>query len=116
MSLITVESVTLPTPTSYNVTIQDLLKSDRNAAGNMIVERIATKRIIALGWSYLSGDDYSTILNAISPVFFNVTYFDPQLNTTQTGTFYTSDRQSGMIKFTDGVPSWSNIQFTLTER
>lgn len=116
MSLITVEGVVLPTPSSYNVTIQDITKNDRNAAGNMIIERITTKRVISLGWSYLSGDEYSDVLISISPVFFNVTYFDPQNNTTQTGTFYCSDRQAGMIQFTNGIPSWSNIQFTLTER
>jgi hypothetical protein len=116
MSLIKVEGVDLPTPSSYNVTIQDITKNDRNAAGTMIIERIATKRVISLGWSYLSGGDYSTVLNAVSPVFFDVTYFDPVSNTTQTSTFYCSDRQSGMILFTNGVPSWSNVQFTLTER
>jgi hypothetical protein len=103
-------------PSSYSVTITDITKNDRNAAGSMIIERIATKRQIAVGWSYLSGDDYSTLLNAVSNVFLMVTYFDPQNNTTQTGTFYCSDRQAGMIQFTNGVPSWSNVSFTLTER
>jgi hypothetical protein len=116
MALINIGGTDLPAPASYNVTITDITKNDRNAAGTMIIERIATKRQIALGWSYLTGDDYSTILNAVSNVFIMVTYFDPQNNTTQTGTFYCSDRQAGMIQFTNGVPSWSNVSFTLTER
>jgi hypothetical protein len=116
MALINIGGTDLPTPSSYNPTIKDILKSDRNAAGNMIAERITTKREIALGWSYLSGDDYSTVLNAVSNVFFTVTYFDPQANAMQTGTFLVSDRQSGLIQFNDGIPSWSNISFTLSER
>jgi hypothetical protein len=47
------------------VTITDITKNDRNAAGMMIIERIATKRQIALGWNYLTGDEYSQILNAV---------------------------------------------------
>lgn len=116
MDLINIGGATLPTPSSYNVTITDIIKNDRNAAGNMIIERIATKRVIQLGWNYLSNNDYSTILNAVSSVFFDVTYFDPQDNTTRTGTFSTSDRPAGMILFNNGMPSWSNVQFTLTER
>jgi hypothetical protein len=116
MALINIGGADLPAPASYNVTITDLTKNDRNAAGTMIIERIATKRQIALGWNYLTGDEYSLILDAVSDVFFSVAYFDPQNNTTQTGTFYCSDRQAGMIQFTNGVPSWSNVSFTLTER
>jgi hypothetical protein len=116
MALVNIGGVDLPAPASYNVTITDITKNDRNAAGTMIIERIATKRAIQLGWNYLSGDDYSNVLNAVTNVFFTVTYFDPQNNTNQTGTFYCSDRQAGMIQFTNGVPSWSNVQFTLTER
>src|SRR5689334_17195658 len=107
MALINIGGTDLPTPSSYSPTIKDILKSDRNAAGNMIIERITTKREIALGWSYLSGDDYSTVLNAVSSVFFTVTYFDPQANAIQTGTFSVSDRQAGLIQFTNGIPSWS---------
>jgi hypothetical protein len=109
MALVNIGGVDLPAPASYNVTITDITKNDRNAAGTMIIERIATKRAIQLGWNYLSGDDYSNVLNAVTNVFFTVTYFDPQNNTNQTGTFYCSDRQAGMIQFTNGVPSWSNV-------
>lgn len=116
MDLLNIGGTVIPAPTTYNVTIQDILKSDRNAAGTMISERIATKRQISAGWQYLSGTDYSTILNAVDPVFLSVTYFDPKANTTQTGTFQVSDRQAGMILFVNGVPSWSNVQFTLTEK
>ena len=116
MALINIGGTDLPAPASYNVTITDITKNDRNAAGMMIIERSSIKRSIQLGWNYLSGDDYSAVLNAVSDVFFTVTYFDPQNNTNQTGTFYCSDRQAGMIQFTNGVPSWSNVQFTLTER
>jgi hypothetical protein len=116
MALINIGGTDLPTPSSYSPKIIDITKSDRNAAGTMLVERIAVKRQIDLGWSYLSGEDLSTILNAVSDVFFTVTYLDPQNNAMQTGTFSCSDRQTGMISFTNGVPSWSNVSFQLTER
>lgn len=116
MALITVGGVVLPTPSEYIVGLMSLSKAERNAVGTMIIERIATKRKIELGWSYLTGPQYSQILNAVDPVFFTVNYFDPKDNANKTGTFYCGDRQAPMMKFTNGVPSWKDIKFNLIER
>lgn len=116
MALITVGGVTLPTPSEYNVGLMDLSKAERNAVGTMIIERIATKRKIELGWAYLTGAQYSQILNAVDPVFFTVTYWDPKQNGNLTGTFYVGDRQAPMMKFNNGVPSWKDVKFSLIER
>lgn len=116
MDLITIGGVALPAPESYDVKLVDIAKSDRNAAGNLIIERIATKRQIELGWGRLSGTEYSAILNAVDPVFFSVTYFDPKANALKTGTFCCGDRQAPMMFFVNGAPEWKDIKLSLTER
>jgi hypothetical protein len=116
MALITIGGVNLPTPTEYQVGIMDLSKAERNVRGEMIIERIATKRKIELGWSYLTGAQYSQILNAVDPVFFSVTYFDPKSNGTKTGTFYCGDRQAPMMWFKNNVASWKDVKFSLIEK
>lgn len=116
MSLIKINGVDIPTPTSYSVSIQDLSNAERNATGTMIIERIATKRKIELGWSYLTKEKTSILLNAINPVFFNVQYIDPQTGGIKSGTFYCGDRSIGLIDFKNGKPRYKDIKFNLVER
>jgi hypothetical protein len=116
MALITVNGVNIPTPTNYDVGIQDISNAQRNAQGTMVIERIATKKTITLSYSYLSATDLSTILQAIAPTFYNVTYLDPITNSNVTSSFYCGDRSLGMIDFQAGVPRYQNLKFELIER
>lgn len=116
MALISVNGVDLPTPSEYTVGIMDLSKAERNVRGDMIIERIATKRKIDLGWAYLTGIQYSQILTAVDAVFFTVNYFDPKTNNMRVGTFYSGDRQAPMMKFTNGVANWKDVKFNLIEK
>lgn len=116
MALVTANGVALPTPSDFQVGIMDVSKAERNAAGTMIIERITTKRKLSLSWMYLSATDLSTVLNAVSPVFYDVTYFDPQTGGNRTGSFYCGDRNLGMVDFIDGVPRYKDIKFDLIER
>jgi hypothetical protein len=116
MTLISINGVDLPTPAEYDVGIMDLSQAERNVRGDMIIERIATKRKLEMGWSYLTGAQYSQILNAVDPVFFSVTYFDPKDNAMKTGTFYCGDRQAPMLRFNNGIASWKDVKFSLVEK
>ena len=114
--MLKIDSVTIPTPTSLGVSIMDISKAERNAAGTMIVDRIATKRKLELSYAVLSQANLSAILTAISPVFFEVEYIDPQDNATKIGTFYTGDRKAGAMDFINGIMRWKDITFNLIER
>lgn len=116
MSLIIIDGVEIPAPSEYSVGIQDISKAERNANGTMIIERVATKRKIELSWKYLDKDQLAQVLNAVSPVFFQVTFIDPQDNATRTGTFYCGDRKAGMLDYKNGVPRYKDVQFNLIER
>lgn len=116
MSLIKINGVDIPTPSDYSVGIQDLSQAERNANGIMIIERIATKRKIEVGWNYLTKEQTSIILNAVSPVFFEVSYIDPLTNSNKTGTFYCGDRTVPMISFTNGIAKYKDVKFNLVER
>jgi hypothetical protein len=116
MSLITIGAVDLPSPSEFSVGLMDLSKAERNAKGTMIIERIATKRKLELAWNYLTATQLATVLNAVTPVFFSVTYRDPLTNADRTGTFYVGDRNVGMIDFQNNVPRYKDIKFNLIER
>ena len=116
MALISIDGVDLLTPSDYSVGILDISKAERNANGTMIIERIAQKRKIEITYAHLTGAALGTILNAVDPVFFSVTYLDPKSNGFRTGTFYAGDRNVGMLSYTDGVPRYRDIKFNLIER
>jgi len=114
--MIKIDSIQIPTPSDYNVGIQDLSKAERNARGTMIIERIAIKRKLELSWVYLAKDQLQQLLNAVSPVFFTVEYPDPLTGAAKTGTFYVGDRKAGAIDYRNGQPRWKDITFNLIER
>lgn len=114
--MLKINGVVIPTPSEYEVGIQDLSKAERNANGTMIIERIATKRKIEMSYKYLSKEQLSDLLNLISEVFFQVEYMDPQSNSKKTGTFYTGDRKAGALDFKNGIMRYKDIGFNLIER
>lgn len=114
-TMITVGGVAIPTPSDFQVTIADISKAQRNAQGTMIIERIATKRTLALTYPYLSQSDCASLLQAVSVTTFTVTYPDPQTGQMYTSNFYCGDRQLGMIDYVNGVPRYNNVKFTLIE-
>lgn len=116
--LISINGTDIPSPDTYEVTISDLdASANRSGNGTLFRDRIAVKRTINLGWTLLTSTELSQILQAVSPVFFAVTYLDPQLNALSAGNFYVSDRPSSVaIKQSDGSYKWGNVSFSLVER
>ncbi len=114
--MIKINGAEIPTPTDYQVGIMDISKAERNAAGTMVIDRIATKRKLELAWKYLSKSDLSQVLTAVSPVFFQVEYVDSQTNSNKTGMFYAGDRNCGAMDFINGQIRWKDIKFSLIER
>lgn len=116
MALITVNGVALPSPSEMSVGVMDLSKAERNANGLMLIERIATKRKLEMTWAYLTRDQIRDLLLAVSPVFFNVTYPDPQTDTMKTGTFYVGDRNMGVLDYFGEVPRYKDFGMNFIER
>lgn len=114
--MIKINGVALPTPSDYIVSIMDISKAERNAAGTMIIDRIATKRKIELNWKYLSKEDVSNVLNMVSDVFFTVEYIDPQEGDWKIGIFYAGDRSIGALDYRNGNIRYKDIKFNLIER
>jgi hypothetical protein len=114
--MIQINSVTIPTPSDYKISVMDLSKAERNANGNMIIERVATKRKLELEYKYLSSNDLSVLLQAISDVFFTVSYPDFVTGSINSGTFYVGDRTAGAIDYQNDIIRYKDIKFNLIER
>ena len=90
--MIKINGVDIATPKTYEPTISDLDgETNRNANGELIRDRIAVKRKLNLEWPPLTQSEISTLLKAVSSVFFTVTFPDPELGMI-TKTMYVGDR------------------------
>jgi predicted molibdopterin-dependent oxidoreductase YjgC len=116
MALINIGGVDMPTPSEFTVGIQDVVKAERNAKATMIMELIGVKQKIEMKWSYLTAAQLSQILTAVKPLFFTVTYPNPETNTIRTATFYKGDRTSPMLWYRAGVAHYKDLKFNLIER
>lgn len=116
MTLLKINGVTMPTPTTLQWGIETIDKAERNANGTMIKERIATKRKLEMSWSYLNASQLSQLLTAVSSNFFSVTYLDPMLNAQRTADFYAGAQTVEAMDYVGGVIRHKNIKFNVIER
>jgi len=118
MAVLTINGTAIADPTGYNVSINDITKAERNAKGNLIAEKITTKRKISITYDFITPDYYEEILNLVGvDFFFELTYPDPKENGNKAGTFYISDRPSDGILYKDGkISVWKNVRFSLIEQ
>lgn len=114
--MIKINGVDIATPKIYEATVSDLDgESNRNAAGQLIRDRIAVKRKLNLEWGPLSQSEIAPILNAVSGVFFTVTFPDPQLGVI-TKTMYVGDRNAPAYQYINEEVKWSGLKLNLIEK
>jgi hypothetical protein len=119
MALLRIGSIALPAPTVLQPGIQDLDSEEgtgRNQAGTMFRDRVAVKRAVHCEWGVLSRDEMSTLLSAISPPSFPLTYPDPQTGNLETITVYAGDRVPAMCSvISDTDWCWKGLSVDFVE-
>jgi hypothetical protein len=115
MALLTIGGRVMPTPSEFTANLMDISKAERNASGDMVIERITTKKKLQVKYTRISATDLSTILNAISPTQYPVTYLDPLSNNFVTAQFYCGDRSAVLTSFIDNVAVYKDFSFDLIQ-
>lgn len=80
--------------------------SGRNVLGDMFRDRITVKRKLSVTFPPMLTSEMSEILNAIEPIFFNITYPDPKAGKNVTMTVYVSDRSIPVYCFDKAAEQW----------
>lgn len=115
--MLKVNSTTIRTPKKMSVGIYDVSKTaDRNAEGTILIDRAAVKRKIECEWGLLTNAQMSTLLSAVTSVFFTVTYPDPQTGGSKTITCYVGDRTAPVHRVVGGVPVWDGLKMNFIEQ
>lgn len=83
-----------PDPASLTWGLQDISASDagRTQSGYMYKMQVTQKRKLQLGWTLLTNDQASVILNAFNYEYFYCKYWDVLANAFQVREFYVGDR------------------------
>jgi len=106
-------------PEQFSVTTMDLDNGDssvRTANGTLTRDRVAVKRQIDMAWGVLKWSEISSILQAISGVFFDFYYPDAQDGSYATRRFYVGNRPSPFTVDKGGEVLWSGLKITFTEQ
>lgn len=115
-STLTINGTAVAVPKSFSVAVTDVDgKSTRNSNGDMVRDRITVKRKLECEWAPLTQEEMATLLAAVSPVFFNVTYPDPMTGMT-TKEFYVGDRTAPAYSFNEQFRPWSGVTMNFIER
>jgi hypothetical protein len=119
MALLKIGDVELPAPTAIQPTIQDLDSEDgtgRNQSGTMFRDRIAVKRGVHCEWGPLTKAEMSTLLKAMSPATFPLTYPDPQEGALKTIDVYVGNRPVPvLVPLGDNDWMWGGLSVDFTE-
>ena len=116
MSLIKINGVEIPTPSTMITSVMDISNSERNANGTMIMEIIAQKQKLELTWKTISANDLSKVLSLINSTFFSVEYPNPLLNHKSSKTMYSGDRSVGAMSYIDGIIKYKDFKVNFIER
>lgn len=115
--MLKVNGVAIAAPKTFSVEINDIDgETSRNARGDMLRDRIATKRKLNLEWPALTNSEISAILKAVKDVYFSVEYPDPEEGTNLTKTFYVGSRTAPMYNYNNGNPKWENLKMNFIEK
>lgn len=114
---VTIGTTVIPTPSVFSVNIYDITDSKRNANGDLIAQKLSTKRKLELSYKYLSSTDNASIMSLFNGDFFqSITYYDPVTNAYRTGTFYVGDRNCPSMDWINGTIRYKDVKFNLIER
>ncbi len=101
MGMIVIGAVDLPDPASYDVQRSDLDSENtgRSEAGVLQRDRVRAG-VYKLSLTFrVTKTDLKVITDALAPVSFSCTFFDPTTSSAPTKTMYAGDRRAKMIYY-----------------
>jgi hypothetical protein len=115
--MLKVNDIAIKTPQKCQVGIFDVsATADRNAQGEILIDRVGTKRKLEMEWPAMSNADMSALLSAVTDVFFTATYPDPQTGADRTMTCYVGDRTAPVYRMVGTVPMWEGLKMNFIEK
>lgn len=109
MNILKINNQVIQNPISLQWQESDLDSSEgsgRNQLGDLFRDRITTKRKVSVSFPPMKDEQMASLLEAISPVFFELEYPDPKLGKRNSMTVYVSDRSVPIYMFDKTLDQW----------
>lgn len=91
--------------------------SGRDLTGDLMRDRITTKRRLDITCRLLTNDEINLVLSSIEPEWVTVSYYDPMEGAVVEKTMYSNNHPASyQIKHPDGTEWWSGVTFPLIEK
>lgn len=118
MAVIAINGMEVPSPQTMEITWREIGKSDTNAAGQLVMDRVAIKKDLKFVWRYLSVDDMRFLIGLVNAEpFLQITCIDPATGEDAQGEYRAVDRLVKPSRYQDGKPAgYSDLQITFEER
>lgn len=114
--MLKINTILIKTPSKFQVTIADVYGENlTNAKGDNIIDRIGTKRNMSCEWASLTQIECSTLLTAMTNVYFDLEYPDPLLGIVTKNVFIGS-RDMPIYSAINNVIKWEGLTVNFTER
>jgi hypothetical protein len=114
--MIKINGSPIKTPQRFFVRIRPVQGMNINALGETLIDRTAVKRDLELEYGPLTNTEISTILAAITPVYFEVAYPDPVTGASRTMIGYVGEQSTPMYSYQSNTPKWEGLSLTLSEK
>lgn len=116
MTMLKVDGVALPTPTSYIPDFEEISKAERNANGTMIKEVIAYKYKLNVTWKMLSQSELTKLMNVKRKNSFILEFIDMDTGKSRTGQFYAGTPTANAMEYKNGgVENWLDVKMNFVE-
>ena len=121
MAMFKFDGVALPVdPSEVSFGYMDISDAEAGrdtVTGKMYKGKKGTCRQFQFTWSKdMTPANVAAILTAIKPEYIDLTFTDPETNSTTTKEFYAGDRSGAYRSWTVGLKRFTQISVTLTER
>lgn len=118
MAILTINGEAMPSPKEMKISYAPVGKSESNAAGDTVMDRIALKRTLKATWAYLTALQAASLIGtAQDDYFMTAAYVDPMTGASYSGTFYVKSCELEVVRYEGDVPTaYRDVTITLAEQ
>lgn len=116
MAILSINGTDMPSPSAMEVRYEPVGKTETNAAGNTVMDRLGMKRLLKITWNHLSAEDAAILLTAAQSENWNELEFYDPAEGRQQGVFRAERTSAPVHRVVNDVPEYRGVQIEFRER
>lgn len=113
--ILMIDNENIPSPSKFYVVYSDIKTDEKNAAGAVVTDYVATKTRLECEWNHVSRENLKWLLEHTTGSF-EVSYYDPLEDDLKEITCSVGERSIGALMYKENIPVWGLVKMTFEER